>query len=325
MKIASKFQQFFKNAKRNILPVLLCSVFLVTAATAKTPVQGTQINEDSQVTNNNFAPYATFQNLWIDYNVTQDGQKGMLIHTAFKTFNMKGIPGYLALYFQYRNGTAMKDRNGKFNSADDTVAVYREINPGYQVADFEDEALFMPYDELDLDSGKYELRIDASIIYKQGGLITRLKYYDFDYNNSSNSTTNNKKPSATFETMWVDYDVRQGGKLGMVAHIKANVFDMKGKTGHIAFYFQKKDNSKLFTSNQTYRSNDPDREGQVVAYYAISPGFDNALYEDASVFMPYSEFNVPSGRHELVMDVDLIDKNGGILQHIHLYPFWYKK
>ncbi len=309
MKIASKFWQVFRSAKQNIFPVLLCLGFLVTVATVETSAQRN-------------TPYATFQKIWIDYNVTEGGKKGMRIHTAFKLYNMKGVDGYLALYFQYRNGTALKDRNGEFNSADDTVAAYREVTPGYNPAVYEDYDIFMPYDELDLDPGNYELRIDASIIYKQGGLITRLTYYNFDYNNPGSTT---KKPSATFDNMWVDYDVRQGGKLGMVAHIKANVFDMKGKTGYIAFYFQKKDNTKLFTSNQTYRSNDYDREGQVVAYYAINPGYDNTLYEDASIFMPYSEFNVPVGRHELVMDVDLIDKNGGLLQHIHLYPFWFSR
>lgn len=309
MKIATKLQQFFKNARHTVFPVMLCLGLFATMAVVKTSAQN--------------KPYATFQKLWIDYNVTEGGVKGMRIHTAFKLYNMKGVDGYLALYFQTRNGTALRDRNGKFNSTDDTVAAYREVTPGYNPAVYEDYDIFMPYSELDLDAGNYDLRIDASIIYKKGGLVTRLTYYDFVYNNPATTTT--KKPSATFDEMWVDYDVRQGGKLGMVAHIKANVFDMKGKTGYIAFYFQKKDNTKLFTSNQTYRSNDYDREGQVVAYFAISPGFDNTVYEDASVFMPYSEFNVPAGRHELVMDVDLIDKNGGLLQHIHLYPFWFNR
>lgn len=308
MKIASKFGHFFRNAKQTIFPLMLCLGLLATFAAVETSAQN--------------KPYATFQRLWIDYNVTQGGQKGMRIHTAFKTYNMKGMSGYLALYFQERDGTPLRDRNGKFNSANDTVAAYIEINPAYNPAVYEDLNTFMPYDELDLDPGNYELRIDASVIYKQGGLITRLNYYDFDYNDTSSS---NKKPSATYDRVWAEYNVRRSGRLGMVVHLKGNVFDMKGKTGYIAFYFQRKNGTKLLTSNQTYRSDDYDREGQVVSYYAIAPGFENTVYEDASIFMPYDEFNLPRGTYELQVDVDLVDKDGGLLQHIALHDFSYEK
>jgi len=306
MKIASKFGHFFRNAKQTIFPLMLCLGLLATFAAVETSAQN--------------KPYATFQRLWIDYNVTEGGQQGMRIHTAFKTYNMKGMSGYLALYFQERDGTPLKDINGRFTSSIKTVMAYREINPGYNPAVYADEAIFMPYEELDLEPGNYNLRIDASIIYKQGGLITRLTYENFVYNSAPV-----KKPSATYDRMWVDYNVKRGGRLGMVVHLQGNVFDMNGKTGYIAFYFQKKNGTKLFTSNPTYRSDDYDREGQVVSYYAIAPGFENTVYEDASIFMPYDEFNLPRGEYELAIDVDLVDKDGGILQHINLYEFSYEK
>ncbi len=308
MKIASKFGHFFRNAKQTIFPLMLCLGLLATFAAVETSAQ-------------NRKPYATFQRLWIDYNVTEGGQQGMRVHTAFTTYNMKGIPAYLTLHFQQRDGTALRDINGKFTSQTGLVAAYRELNPGYNPAEFEDEAIFMPYDELDLEPGNYELRIDASIIYKQGGLVTRLTYHNFDYNDA----TSTKKPSATYDRIWADYNVKRNGLIGMVVHIKADVLDMKGKTGYIAFYFQKKSGTKLLTTNPTYRSDDINREGQVVSYFAITPGFDETTYEDASIFMPYDEFNLPRGSYELQIDVDLIDKDGELLQHMALHDFSYEK
>ena len=105
--------------------------------------------------------------------------------------------------------------------------------------------------------------------------------------------------------------------------IKCNVFDMKGGNGYLAFYFQKQDGTRLTTTNRTYRSNE--RPGQLALYVEISPGYQNTVYEDETVFMPYDELNLRSGNYDLQMDVDLIEKDGTMIQHIEMYNFWYEK
>ncbi len=328
MKIASIFWQVLRNAKQNILPVALCLGLLITTATAKTPVQGTSEGENSVTTNNNFKPYATFQKMWIDYNVLEEGVKGMRIHVAFKVYDMKDIPGYLALYFQYRDGTSIKDKNKKFYSTAGEVAAYEEITPGYNPSVYEDYDVFMPYDELDLPPGNYELQIDVSIIYKQGGLVSKLTEYNFDYNNPRSSTTtttttNTSTRSVTLGDTWVDYNVTRNGRRGMLVHITCNVLGMRAQSGYLAFYFQKKDNTWLYTTNTAYRSNE--RKGQVALYVAITPGYDNTKYDDETVFMPYDELGLSRGNHDLTMDIDLIEKNGDRIEHITFHDFWYEK
>jgi hypothetical protein len=127
------------------------------------------------------APKAAFKKIWVDYNVTQEGQKGMRIHTNFSLTNMKDVDSYLAIYFQMRDGTPIQDINQKLYSTDGTVAVYRLLKPGFDVTDYKDLSVFMPYEELDLDIGKYNLRMDVDVIYKAGGLIQHLTYHNFDY------------------------------------------------------------------------------------------------------------------------------------------------
>ena len=319
MKIAFNIWEILRSTKQNILPVLLCLGLLVTASAAKTSVHTENEGiENSSNPNITLEPSATFQRMWIDYGVTEGGKTGIRIHTEFKVFNMKGVDGYLALYFQQRDGTPLKDSNGKFNSENDTVAAYKEIAPGFQTTVYEDHAVFMPYDELDLGPGEYKLRIDADVIYEQGGLVSHLTFYNFDYSNDERANA-----SATFGRMWVDYNVTQSGRKGMKIHIKCNVLNMKGQEGYIAFYFQKKDGTKLTTSNRTYRSNE--RAGQVAVYFEISPGFDNTAYEDAQVFIPYDELNLTRGAYDLQMDVDLIEKDGTLIQHMSFYDFLYEK
>jgi hypothetical protein len=121
--------------------------------------------------NESFAPNATFDKLWIDYDVFDNGIKGMKIHVKFTAYEMKDMDAYVAIYFQTddENSTWLMDKNNKYNSTDGYVAVYRSIKPLYDPAVYNDLDVFMPYSELDLDPGEYDLAMDVKLIYKAGG------------------------------------------------------------------------------------------------------------------------------------------------------------
>ncbi|MGC2235786.1 MAG: hypothetical protein WA584_06470 [Pyrinomonadaceae bacterium] len=327
MKQAVYFWQNVKMAGRNFLPVLLGLVLLTTAVAANTTLPTKKARgESSSVLPTTLVPSASFKRMWIDYDVTQGGVKGMRIHTHFEVYNMKGIEGYLALYFQYRDGTSLKDNNNEFDSSEGTVAAYEAITPAYNPTTvYEDLDIFMPYSELDLEDGDYKLKIRANVIYKQGGSISLLTNYDFVYNQGD--TKSNSTPSAEFDKVWVDYGVMQSGQRGMLVHVKFTVVDMKGVNGRLAVFFQKEDGDTLITSNRLYRSTDAKRVGELVVYYDIAPGYPRTVYEDATVFLPYSQLNLvlPRGNHSLRMDIDVVYKNGDLLQHMAMEDFWFDR
>lgn len=302
--------------RANVFPLLLGLVLLTSAAGAKTSIHAPN-EKDSASPTVSVEPSASFERIWVDENVMQGGQNGMRIHVKFKVYDMKGVDGYMAVYFQQRDGTALEDNNGKFDSADGTVAVYRDIAPGYATTVYEDLQVFMPYAELDLGSGNYNLRMDVDVIYKEGGLIDHLTFYDFTYNSRGAKTT----PTVTFDRVWIDYDIMQGGQRGMRIHAKLTVAGMKGVPGYIAVFFAKKNGDKLYTNNRAYRS----KEGQVAIYFDINPGYERTVYEDAQMFIPYAELNLTKGNYELQMDVDLIYENGDLIQHLTFHDFWYEK
>jgi hypothetical protein len=328
MNLAVNFWQIVKKANQNFLPALLSLVLLTTAVAANTSVHAA--NESGSIlTSGTVAPSATFERIWVDYDITQGGVKGMRIHVKFKVMGMKGIPGYLAVYFQTKDGTPLQDTNSKFDSADGTVALYREINPGYETTAYDDYQVFMPYSELDLADGDYNLKMDVDVIYKEGGLISHLTFHPFEYNqggkttnNTNNGNTNTgRKPTVEFGRVWVDYDITQGGVKGMRIHANYTVNGMKNIPGYLAVYFQKKGGEKLLTNNKAYRS----KEGQVALYFDMTPGYDRTVYEDAQLFLPYSELSLPKGSYDLQMDVDVIYENGDLIQHLTFFDFWYQK
>ena len=124
---------------------------------------------------------ADFDKVWVDYNVTDKNRLGMRIHVKFTVRNMKNIDSDVAVYFQTEDGTNLLTNNREFRSNDGRVAVYRALKPSFDITDYNDLDLFIPYTEFNLSRGKYTLKLDVDVIYKNGELVQHLTYYDFEY------------------------------------------------------------------------------------------------------------------------------------------------
>lgn len=265
---------------------------------------------------------ATFQRIWVDYDVTENGKRGMRIHTAFKVYGMKGVSSYLQIKFQRRDGSALMDNNGAFDHEDGSVAAFGTLKPGYDPAVYEDFDIFMPYDELDLSAGTYQLQMDVDVIYENGDLVQHLTTYDFEYTKPASTpvkTTGGAR--GEFQRIWVDYDVTEGGKRGMRIHTAFKVFGMKGVGSYLQIKFQRRDGSSIMDKNGEFVHED----GSVAVFVKLRPGYDPAQFDDEAIFMPYSELDLNSGKHLLQMDVDVIYENGDLVQHLTTYEFEYTK
>jgi len=278
-------------------------------------------------TNSKISPYATFDKLWIDYDVYENSVRGMKIHIKFTAYEMLNMDAYVAIYFEHDDevGGYLKDKNDKYNSSAGEVAVYKSIKPLYNPAVYNDLEVFMPYNELDLDPGEYDLSMDVKLIYKTGGVISKLTTYYFEYSKPGTTTTTGGAPvtkiTATFKDLWVDFDVYENSQKGMRIHTKFSVENMKGTEGYLALYFEKKDGERLKSSTTGYKST----SGQLAVYASINPAYDKTDYNDLTAFIPYSVFNVPAGKNDLKIDADIIYKAGGMVQHLKYYEFWINK
>ena len=146
------------------------------------PVKSPAIKE-APVTDKRKAGKATaeFEKIWVDYNVKENGRLGMRVHVKFSVFNMKNVDSYLMLYFEKSDGTKLTTTNKKFSSKDGQVAVSRSLKPGYDDTIYKDLEIFMPYEELKLGPGKYDLKMDADVTLENGDLVDHLGYHEFTY------------------------------------------------------------------------------------------------------------------------------------------------
>ncbi len=269
----------------------------------------------------NSRPSATYKDLWIDNNITEGGQLGMRIHVKFTAYGMRNLNSYLAIYFMDSSGNYLKDKNGKFASSSDDVAVYREITPAYDPADYNDLTVFMPYSEFDLPNGTYNLTMDVKLIYKAGGLIQELTKKSFPYRQGSAVTRNSSAVTFKVARIWVDYNVTEGGQRGMRIHVNFEVSGLKGVDSLLAVRVRKENDDFLMNSNRSY-SNDG---GELEVSFAMKPGYDTTVYKDADVFLPYNQIIVTRGKWNLRLDVDLKYADGEIITHMDYYPFEFER
>ena len=127
------------------------------------------------------------KDITVEHNVFKDGVKGMKILVDFSVQNMKGIDGSCAVYFYYENGNRVKDTNGCYATSDNHAATHKTITPSYDNSSYTDVEIFMPYNELEVGSGKHNLKFYCKIWeYSTSSAVSvaQSKYYSFTLTNN---------------------------------------------------------------------------------------------------------------------------------------------
>ena len=68
-----------------------------------------------------------------------------------------------------------------------------------------------------------------------------------------------------------------------------------------------------------------DVNGNLAAFRTIKPDYEETVYDDLELFLPYDELDLPIGKHDLRMDFDLLDGKGVTIEHLEFKDFWYEQ
>ena len=106
---------------------------------------------------------ATISSITTEHNVYKDGKKGMNVVVDFTVSGMKGKTGLAAAYFYYKSGEALKDLNKAYCTPDGKVSAPAQYTSPYDTSKFTGLKIFIPLDELHMDSGHHELKANVFI------------------------------------------------------------------------------------------------------------------------------------------------------------------
>lgn len=265
-------------------------------------------------------PRATFDRVWIDYDVVEGGKRGMRVHAAFSLFEMKNKDCVLLFTFQDGEGPLV-DMNREYEYGGN-VAVSRKLKPAYSPAVYQDLDAFIPYSEFELEDGKYSLKIDVDVVYPNGDLLEHLTFHDFDYSQGNRKVEKSSDVSVDFISKSVDYDITRDGRKGMMLHVKLdNVKGLKGVGCSVLVRIMDSADKYIMGDTAEYS----DGEGNFEAVFGMKPAYDPAKYDDIQIFIPYSEISVGKGTHKLKLDIDLFYDSGEFIRHLEFHPFDFKR
>lgn len=267
---------------------------------------------------NNAEAKVVFEKITVDFKAAQEGESGMLLHLWFSLHEMKDSGATVAVFFMhndYHRGY-LKDTNQRYYSGAGEVAVYKNIKPKTAAESFEDLQIFMPYSELDLYPGDYPLAMDIKLLKNQGGIISLLTKYDFNFTKPLANTS--LIPTASVDSLFAEHNVTENNKTGMrISLKKLSVSAAKNTESYVAIYFEKRDRTKLKSAIPLYQS----PGGQTAVFAALSQLYEVSVWDKLSLFIPYEAFGLEKGKHDLQMDVDVIYKNWGLLKHMRFLEF----
>jgi hypothetical protein len=104
---------------------------------------------------------------------------GMLIHVNFNVVGMEGEEGRVNVYFYRSDETKLRDFDNLYGTVKGYVAAWTDITPRYASTVFNDLKVFIPYSQLHLGKGRYDLKYDISIWDNNRQLAESNYYYSF--------------------------------------------------------------------------------------------------------------------------------------------------
>ncbi len=126
---------------------------------------------------------ATVNRVWIDYNTTQGGKRGMLVHVNFEVTGLKDIDSKLAVRIA-KSDDSFLPKSGANSNDDGQLEISFDMKPGYETTVYKDATVFIPYADMIIGKGQWDLRLDIDLKYEDGELIKHLQFFEFEFSRS---------------------------------------------------------------------------------------------------------------------------------------------
>lgn len=149
------------------------------------------------------------------------------------------------------------------------------------------------------------LRVDANtttssrtdyFTVKAGNLEKRI-------NISQSGGTASSSKDATIKSVSVSNNADVDGEKGLSVNVSFNISGMKGHSGKVSCYFYDTNGNALIDTNDSYGTTG--NPSCVAVSRSINPGYDNTVYTDFDVKIPYKELHL-SSTYSRTLRVDVI-------------------
>ncbi|MDX2246446.1 MAG: M48 family metalloprotease [Bacteroidia bacterium] len=124
--------------------------------------------------------------------------------------------------------------------------------------------------------------------------------------------------SVFYRKIWVEFDIYEGREYGMRIHVKFNANKLMYKNCDLIAYFYFASGTEIHDYNGNYRT----VTGQVSVGHSFKPNYENALYSDFELFIPYSELHIGRGKNDLKFNLIAFKGNKQLGPPSKFYSFY---
>ncbi len=232
----------------------------------------------------------------IDFDVTQDGAFGMIVHMHAIVNDYKGQDVLAAVYFYNDSGGLVAATDGTDSAYVDGNGWLRStmpLTPGFDATEYDDLSLFVPYSGFpDGDPGSTVAYQAETDVYDGSDWIAPSDHYSFDLTYNGSSSTQNSQSTQTgnfTEITNIEHNISQNGVNGMIVHVHAIVRGYKNHDVLGAVYFYDTD-GHLVAAGSSAVADNIDANGWLRGTVSLTPGFDATEWDDLTMFVPYNAF-----------------------------------
>ena len=126
-------------------------------------------------------PRAAIIDFKVNHGVPRNGQNGIEFLIDLTAENLQGVNCQLAVHFYDSLGNILLDQNNRYATDQGQVFVADFFVPDSNFTEYTEFELFIPYSELDLPPGSYELQSDIQLLYApEFTLLAQRQFYQFN-------------------------------------------------------------------------------------------------------------------------------------------------
>lgn len=238
-------------------------------------------------------------------NITQAGTVGMKVKVNVRDENLLGGDYKCVAWYYDEKGDRLDDKNGKFKSSNNQVSAGADLQL-YGNGIGGDCEIFIPYAELHQGEGFNQSKFKLGLFKKNSsGSYERVfvdnNFTEFEY------FSIHKEVLCEVQYSRVELNKKRGEVDGLEVVVKANLQNMNEDEYMIVSWFYDENGNPLVDTNRKFSSS-----GKVVTYESFK--YEGSDIMAFNLFIPYDEFHLPSGNHDLQYRLGIYRKVKGKLE-----------
>jgi hypothetical protein len=104
----------------------------------------------------------------------------MLVHVNFEVTGLKDTDSKLAVRV-VKSDDSFLPKSGANSNDEGQLELAFDMKPGYETTVYKDATVFIPYADMIIGKGQWDLRLDIDLRYEDGELIKHLHFHEFEF------------------------------------------------------------------------------------------------------------------------------------------------